>query len=299
MGSLTGRVAVVTGAGRGIGRAEALHLAAEGAAVLVNDLAASDGGAAAAEETVALIRAAGGKAEVDTHDVSDWEGAAEVIDHAIDSFGDLHIVVNNAGILRDGMSFKISESDWDAVIKVHLKGHFAMSRAAALHWRDKSKTGLPTHGRIINTSSDSGLFANAGQVNYATAKAGIATMTLVLARELERYGVTVNAIAPRARTRLTEGLGFFGEAQEGAFDRFAPERAAPVVAWLASDHAAEVNGQVFIVNGAQLMVVRGYDVAGTVDNDLAPWTVDRLAEASSELFANWPRTTPANATPNW
>lgn len=299
MGSLMGRVAVVTGAGRGIGRAEALHLAAEGAKVLVNDLAAADGSAAAAEETVELIRAAGGEADVDTHDVSDWASAEKVIEHARERFGDLHIVVNNAGILRDGMSFKLTETDWDAVIKVHLKGHFAMSRAAAVYWREKSKAQEPTHGRIINTTSDSGLFANPGQVNYATAKAGIATMTLVMARELERYGVTVNALAPRARTRLTEDLGFFGEATEGAFDRFAPERMGPVVAWLASEHAAQINGQVFIVNGAQLMVVRGYDVAGTVDNGQSPWTVGSLAAASDDLFATWERTTPTNATPNW
>lgn len=299
MSSLKGRVAVVTGAGRGIGRAEALHLAAEGAMVLVNDLAAADGSATAAEETVKLIEANGGIAEVDTHDVSDWAGAGEVIEHACSTFGAVHIVVNNAGILRDGMSFKLAEDEWDSVIKVHLKGHFAMARAAAVYWRDKSKAGESTHGRIINTTSDSGLFANAGQVNYATAKAGIATMTLVLARELERYGVTVNAIAPRARTRLTEGLGFFGQPENGAFDRFAPERVSPVVAWLASDHAAQVNGQVFIVNGAELMVLRGYEVAGSVDNDLTPWTVDTLAAASDKLFATWQSTTPANATPNW
>lgn len=300
MTALTGRVALVTGAGRGIGRAEAMHLAAEGAAVVVNDLGGETvAGETAAEQTVREIQELGGTASADHHDISTWDGAEAAVNAAVDTFGDLNILVNNAGILRDGMSFGLSEADWDAVIQVHLKGHFATTRFAGSYWRERSKAGHTTHGRIINTTSDSGLFANAGQINYAAAKAGIATMTLVTARELERYGVTVNAIAPRARTRLTEDLDFFGTAEEGVFDRFAPERLGPVVSWLASDHAAGINGQVFIVNGAELLVVGGYSVVGSVDNDAQPWSVSDLAGAHAQLFAAWPATTPPNSTPNW
>lgn len=304
MGSLDAKVAVVTGAGRGIGREEALHLAREGASVVVNDLGGGSDGlgtdTSPAQQTVDEIVAAGGQATAHHEDVSTWDGARSLIETAVSHYGRLDIVVNNAGILRDGMSFSISEEDWDSVIRVHLKGHFATAHFAGRYWRDESKAGRPVAGRIINTSSDSGLFSNAGQVNYATAKAGIASMTLVLARELEKYGVTVNAVAPRARTRMTEGLGFFGTTPEdGSFDRFAPERVAPVVAWLASDHAADINGQVIIVNGAELIVLRGYTVSGAVDNDEQPWTVETLAAAQERLFATWPSTTPLNGTPHW
>lgn len=304
MENLSGRVAVVTGAGRGIGRTEALFLAAEGADVVVNDVGgAADGGGAnatPAQRVVDEIVAAGGRACVNYDDISDWTGAKSLIDQAVETFGDLNIVVNNAGILRDGMSFSISEEDWDSVIRVHLKGHFATSHFAARYWRERAKSGSETIGRIINTSSDSGLFSNAGQVNYATAKAGIASMTVVLARELEKYGVTVNAIVPRARTRMTEDLGFFGTApSDDTFDRFAPERVAPVVGWLSTNDASDVNGQILIVNGVELIVLKGYEVAGTADNGSTPWTIDGLAAAKAGLFAQRPSTTPDSVAPNW
>ena len=203
MGLLDGKVAVVTGAGRGIGREEALLLAAEGARVVVNDVGAGlhgegSGDAHPAEEVVALIAANGGEAAVNGDDISSWAGGKNVVDQAIDTFGSLDILVNNAGILRDKMSFNMDESDWDDVIRVHLKGHFAATHHAAVYWRNRAKAGEDVSGRIINTSSEAGLFGNAGQANYAAAKAGIAALTWVEARELSRYGVTANAIAPRA-----------------------------------------------------------------------------------------------------
>src|ERR1700678_999403 len=223
MGMLDGKVAIVTGAGRGIGREEALLLASEGAKVIVNDVGASQpsetGEKNPAEEVVELIKKGGSDGAINSSDVSSWQGAKELVDEAVDTFGQLDILVNNAGILRDKMSFNMEESDWDDVIRVHLKGHFAPSQHAAVYWRNKDKSGEDVTGRIINTSSEAGLYGNAGQANYGAAKAGIAALTWILARELGRYGVTVNAIAPRARTRMTEGL--FGEMtkkDENAFD---------------------------------------------------------------------------------
>ena len=211
MGLLDGKVAVVTGAGRGIGREEALVLAGEGAKVIVNDVGAGLHGegsqdAHPAEEVVALIKKQGGEAAVNGDDISSWAGGKNVVEQAIDTFGSLDILVNNAGILRDKMSFNMDESDWDDVIRVHLKGHFAATHHAAVYWRNRAKSGEDVTGRIINTSSEAGLFGNAGQANYAAAKAGIAALTWVEARELGRYGVTSNAIAPRARTRMTETI---------------------------------------------------------------------------------------------
>src|SRR5580698_5544710 len=253
MGLLDGKVAIVTGAGRGIGREEALSLAGQGAKVIVNDYAGpltdTAAGEHPAQDTVDAIKASGGEAAVNGDDISSWEGGKNVVDQAIDTFGALDILVNNAGILRDKMSFNMDESDWDDVIRVHLKGHFAPSHFAAVYWRNKSKSGEPTSGRIINTSSEAGLFGNAGQANYAAAKGGIASMTWVLARELERYGVTVNAIAPRARTRMTENLGFFGASEEGGFDVWDPKNIAQLIGFLATDEAADVTGQVFVIFG--------------------------------------------------
>ena len=229
MGLLDGKVAVVTGAGRGIGREEALLLAAEGAKVIVNDVGAglhgeSGGDAHPAEEVVELIKAAGGEAAVNGDDISSWAGGKKVVDQAVDTFGSLDILVNNAGILRDKMSFNMDESDWDDVIRVHLKGHFAATHHAAVYWRNRSKSGEDVTGRIINTSSEAGLFGNAGQANYSAAKAGIAALTWVEARELGRYGVTSNAIAPRARTRMTETIfGGDGRARRGRVRRVGPE----------------------------------------------------------------------------
>ena len=228
MGRFDGNVAIVTGAGRGIGRSEALLLAAEGAAVVVNDLGGETTGEGSdqrpAQQVVDEITAAGGRAAANYDNVGDWNGGQALVAQAVDTFGDLNVVINNAGILRDKMSFNMDEAEWDAVVNVHLKGHFTTSRFAAAYWRQRSKeTAGPADGAIVNTSSESGLYANAGHVNYAAAKAGIASMTIVMARELERIGVRVNAIAPVARTRLTEAVaGDFMNKKEGDFDRFAP-----------------------------------------------------------------------------
>ncbi|MHB8438152.1 MAG: SDR family oxidoreductase [Acidimicrobiales bacterium] len=289
MGMLEGKVAIVTGAGRGIGREEALLLAAEGAKVIVNDIGASRAGEGSdvhpAEQTVKDINDAGGTAALNTDDVSSWSGAANLVNQAVDSWGQLDILVNNAGILRDKMSFNMEESDWDDVMRVHLKGHFACSHFAAVHWRNRSKAGEEVSGRIINTASEAGLFGNAGQANYGAAKAGIAAMTIILGRELERYGVTVNAISPRARTRMTEDLfGEMAKVEEGKFDAFGPANVAPLVAFLASDEAADVNGQNFVVFGGSVWVMEGWKPAGSVTRDSA-WTPKELADNKSTLFA--------------
>jgi NAD(P)-dependent dehydrogenase (short-subunit alcohol dehydrogenase family) len=289
MGMLDGKVAIVTGAGRGIGREEALLLAAEGANVIVNDVGASRTGEGAdvhpAEQTVQDIKSAGGEAALNTDDVSSWTGAESLVQQAVDTWEKLDILVNNAGILRDKMSFNMDESDWDDVIRVHLKGHFAMSHFAAVHWRNRSKAGEDVSGRIVNTASEAGLFGNAGQANYGAAKAGIAAMTIILGRELARYGVTVNAISPRARTRMTEDLfGEMAKAEEGKFDAFAPENVAPLVTFLASDAAADVNGQNFVVFGASVWVMQGWKAAGELKRDTR-WTPKELADNKSKLFA--------------
>src|SRR5436309_6416989 len=229
---LSGKVAIVTGAGRGIGRAHALALAAAGAKVVVNDLGGSLAGEGAdlspAEQAVAEIEAAHGEAIADGEDVADFEGARRLVEHAIDAFGCVDIVVNNAGILRDRMLVNMEEDEWDAVIAVHLKGHFAPTRHAAAHWRERSKAGEEVRARVINTSSPSGVFGNVGQANYGAAKAGIAGFTLIAAQELQRYGVTVNCLAPHARTRMTEETFEMGERPEG-FDPLDPANISPVV----------------------------------------------------------------------
>jgi NAD(P)-dependent dehydrogenase (short-subunit alcohol dehydrogenase family) len=299
MGMLEGKTAIVTGAGRGIGRAEALLLASEGAKVIVNDVGASRGGEGIdvhpAEQTVQDIKSAGGDALLNSSDVSSWDGAEALVAQAVDAWGKLDILVNNAGILRDKMSFNMDESDWDDVIRVHLKGHFAPSHFAAIHWRNRSKAGEDVSGRIINTASEAGLFGNAGQANYGAAKAGIAAMTIVLGRELERYGVTVNAISPRARTRMTEDLfGDMAKAEEGKFDAFGPENVAPLVAFLASPEAADVSGQNFVVYGGSVWVMQGWQPAGELKRDSA-WTPKELADNKSTLFKTHKSSVPAFA----
>jgi NAD(P)-dependent dehydrogenase (short-subunit alcohol dehydrogenase family) len=289
MGLLDGKVALVTGAGRGIGREEALLLAAEGAKVVVNDVGADLAGgqtsSTPAQQVVDTISASGGEAEANYGDVSSWKGASDLVDQAVEQFGSLDIVVNNAGILRDKMSFNIDESDWDDVIRVHLKGHFATSHFAARHWREKSKAGEEVSGRIINTSSEAGLFGSAGQANYAAAKAGIAALTWVLARELGRYGVTANAIAPRARTRMTESAFEGLAAKEGAFDQWAPENVAPIVAWLATDQAADVSGQIFVVFGGLVHAMAGFHSIGSLRRD-SRWTIGELIDNKAKLFGD-------------
>jgi NAD(P)-dependent dehydrogenase (short-subunit alcohol dehydrogenase family) len=295
MGMLDGKVAIVTGAGRGIGRGEAMLLAAEGASVVVNDLGVAREGEAEsgtpAEQVVADITAAGGTAIVSSHDVSSWDGAQELISLAVDQLGGLDVLVNNAGILRDAMSFNMSEEDWDSVIRVHLKGHFAPSKFACSYWREQSKnTGAPVNGRIVNTASESGLFGMASQVNYSAAKAGIASMTIVLAREMQKYGVTVNAIAPRARTRMTAAVGGeFMEAKEGEFDAWDPDNIAPVVGFLASEDAADVSGQVFVVWGPHLYLMRGWSLVNWLDAGEQRFTIDDLKARKADLFAAAPR----------
>jgi NAD(P)-dependent dehydrogenase (short-subunit alcohol dehydrogenase family) len=290
MGLLDGKVAVVTGAGRGIGREEALVLAGEGARVIVNDVGAGLHGegsqdAHPAEEVVALIKERGGDAAVNGDDISSWAGGKNVVDQAIDTFGSLDILVNNAGILRDKMSFNMDESDWDDVIRVHLKGHFAATHHAAVYWRNRSKSGEDVTGRIINTSSEAGLYGNAGQANYAAAKAGIAALTWVEARELARYGVTSNAIAPRARTRMTETI-FGGDgmsAGEGGFDAWDPKNIANVAAFLAAPASADITGQILVVFGGNIYAVSAFKAVGQVTRD-AEWSPEELVAAKGELF---------------
>ena len=253
-----GRVCVVTGAGRGLGREYALSLAAHGAHVVVNDLGGSRDGSGAdagpAQEVADEITAAGGVAVANTDDVSTWDGAAGLIQQAIDTFGRLDVLVNNAGILRDRMLFSMTEEEWDAVIRVHLKGTFAPSHHAAVHWRERSKAGETNDARIVNTTSVSGLYANVGQTNYGSAKAGIAAFTQIAAQELGRYGVTVNAIGPGALTRLTGDL----EVPEEIARNFAPTAVAPVITWLASPDSADVTGQVIEASGLVLAVAEGW-----------------------------------------
>jgi NAD(P)-dependent dehydrogenase (short-subunit alcohol dehydrogenase family) len=255
-----GRVAIVTGAGRGVGREHALLLAAHGAKVVVNDIGAGVDGAgkdaSPASEVVATIRQAGGEAVANGEDVSSWKGAKAMIDAAIAHFGRLDVLINNAGILRDRMLTNMDESEWDSVIQVHLKGTFAPSRHAAAYWRDESKKiGGPVKGRIINTSSTSGIYGNVGQVNYGAAKAGIAAFTIIAARELRRYGVTVNAISPTALTRMTEGLRQL-TAEEAAIR--APKWVSPTVVYLASEEAQDITGRVIQAGMGRIAVCEGW-----------------------------------------
>lgn len=289
MQRLSGRVAVVTGAGRGLGRSHALTLAAQGAAVVVNDPGvATDGGgdndSRPAAEVVTEICRSGGQAVATFDSCADWSGAEHIVSQAIETFGSLDILVNNAGIMRDRMSFSMSESEWDAVIDVHLKGHFAMSHFAGAHWRAASKRGEDVYGRIVNTTSESGLVGMTGQVNYIAAKAGITAMTIAMARELAPYGVTVNAIAPRARTRMTEQASRRTSAPSAVFDDRAPENVSPVVAWLASAEAVGVTGQILHCYGSTVSLLQGWRTAATIDAGEQPWTVDVLAERAMELF---------------
>jgi NAD(P)-dependent dehydrogenase (short-subunit alcohol dehydrogenase family) len=287
MGRLcAGRVAIVTGGGRGLGREYALMLAEQGAKVVVNDLGSTAAGEGAdlspAQQVVDDIRRAGGEAIVNGNDVSDWAGAKALIDATVNTFGRLDVLINNAGILRDRMMVNMTEAEWDAVIKVHLKGTFAPSHHAAQYWRQQTKArGAPVSARLINTSSASGIFGNVGQSNYGAAKAGIAAFTIISAMELRQYGITVNAIAPRAQTRMTEGLR---ERTEEEIKRRNPRWVAPIVVWLASEESAEVTGRVFEAGDGILKVAEGWHAGPGIDpvedpNELGPQVLDMLRKA--------------------
>ncbi len=284
MGALEGRVAIITGAGRGLGREHALLFAAEGAKVVVNDRGGANDGtgsdATPAQQVVDEIVAQGGEAVANYDDVADWEGAQRLINTAIDTFGDLDILVNNAGILRDRVLVNMSEAEWDDVVRVHLKGHFAPSRWAAAYWREEAKAGRAKPRNMVHTSSTSGLFSNPGQSNYGAAKSGIATFSQIIAKELTRYEVKSNCIAPAARTRLTlatPGLEDIMEAKEGAFDDWDPANVSPLVCYLSSADCA-FNGETFFVQGRTVKRVRSWEMGETVESD-ERWTVDALGKA--------------------
>ncbi len=290
MVDLKGRTAIVTGAGAGIGRSEALSLARAGAHVIVNDVAGGASGPRPAMSVVAEIRAAGGSAEASFDDISDSGGARRLIEQAAEHDGELDILVCNAGIVRDRTLVNMSADEWDAVIKVHLGGHFGPMHFAAAHWRARSKdAGAPVYGRIIATSSEAGLFGHDGQVNYSAAKAGIAAMAVVAGRELSRYGVTANAICPRARTAMTAGVVDGMEARPGEVDNWDPEAIPPFVTYLAGPAAADINGQVFVVYGATVKRMRMWSPMAEIVSD-RPWTDDELARRIPELGNGGPMT---------
>jgi NAD(P)-dependent dehydrogenase (short-subunit alcohol dehydrogenase family) len=295
-GLCDGRTVIVTGAGRGIGRAHALAFAAEGAHVVVNDvgvaLDGSETGQTPAQQVAEEITAAGGRAVANTDDVADWAGAERVIDTALENFGRLDVLVNNAGFLADRMLVNTAVQEWDAVLRVHLKGHFAMLRHAAAHWRAEHKTGRPVSARVVNTSSGAGLQGSIGQANYSAAKAGIAGLTLVAAAELGRYGITVNAIAPAARTRMTEQA--FAErmsAMDEEFDAMAPANVSPLVVWLGSAESAHVTGRVFEVEGGMVSVATGWQ-HGPVADKGARWEPGELGPVVDGLLAKAPAPEP-------
>ena len=284
-----GRVVIITGAGGGIGRQHALAYAETGAKIVVNDLGGDMHGGGRddhpAQETAALIREMGGEAVVNGDNVADFAGAGRMVQQAIDTFGGLDVVVNNAGILRDRMLTNMEEAEWDAVIAVHLKGTFAPTRHAVAYWREQSKAGNQPDARVINTTSPSGIFGNVGQTNYGAAKAGIATFSVIAAMELSRYGVTVNAIAPVARTRMTEGIGMTKPDDDTKFDALDPANISPLVCWLGSPEAAGVTGQVFLVAGDRIGVAEGWHRGPTAENDGLRWDPSTLGTIVPDLVS--------------
>jgi NAD(P)-dependent dehydrogenase (short-subunit alcohol dehydrogenase family) len=294
MGVCDGRVVIVTGAGRGIGREEALLFAAEGAKVVVNDYGVDlDGGgprSEVAESVVEEIRAMGGEAVANGDDVADWEGAQRLVNTAVETFGGLDTLVNNAGILRDRMLVNMTEDEWDAVIRVHLKGTFCTTRWAAAYWRERTKAGEENVARVVNTSSGSGLYANPGQSNYGAAKSGIASFSLIVAKELSRYGVTVNAIAPGARTRMSmsvPGAAARPEPKPDEFDRRDPANVAPLVVWLGSASSGDVTGQVFNVAGGMIGVAENWR-RGPSEDKGDRWSPAEVGDVVPKLLAQVP-----------
>lgn len=285
MAELDGRVVVITGAGRGIGREHALLMAAEGAKVVVNDLGGAPDGAGADETCAAAvaeeIRSSGGSAVANSDDVADWEGAKRLVQSALDAFGDLHVLVNNAGILRDRMLVNMTEEEFDSVVRVHLRGHFCPLRHAAEYWRQRSKAGVEVDRSVVNTSSTSGLLGNVGQTNYGAAKAAIASMSVIADLELGRYGVRVNAIAPAARTRLTAGLASTPE--PGAFDAGDPGNVSPFVAYLATD-GCPLHGQVYFVHGGRIQLMQPWSLHQRLDAD-ERWTIAGIRDAVEPFAA--------------
>ncbi|MCP3982845.1 MAG: SDR family oxidoreductase [bacterium] len=292
MGICDGRVVIITGAARGIGREHALAFAREGARVVVNDIGVeldgSGGGAGPAGEVVQQIRDEGGEAIVNGADVADFSQTGEAVKQALDAFGRLDVVVNNAGFVRDRMFVSCSEEEWDAVVRVHLKGHFCLARNAALHWRGESKAGHAVDARIINTSSGAGLQGSIGQSSYSAAKAGIATLTLIQAAELGRYGITSNAIAPSARTRMTEGVfaEMMAKPEEG-FDAMDPANISPLVVWLGSAESKDVSGQIFEISGGEISLADGWRTGPAIDKG-ARWAPDEVGTAVHDLIGKAP-----------
>jgi NAD(P)-dependent dehydrogenase (short-subunit alcohol dehydrogenase family) len=295
-----GRIVIVTGSGGGLGRAHALAFAAEGARVVVNDIGTSREGegtsAGPAQQVVDEIRALGGEAVANTDDVADWEGAQRLVQTALDAFGGLDVLVNNAGFLRDRMLANMSVEEWDAVIRVHLRGHFCTLRHAAGYWRDESKAGRTRDARLINTSSGAGLMGSVGQGNYAAAKAGIAALTIQAAAEMARYGVTANAIAPSARTRMTEvAMPDMMRAPESGFDAMAPENVAPLVVWLGSAESKDVTGRVFEVEGGSVSVADGWQHGPRADKG-DRWAPAELGDVVRRLRDKAPAPAPVYGT---
>jgi NAD(P)-dependent dehydrogenase (short-subunit alcohol dehydrogenase family) len=295
-GICAGRVVIVTGAGRGIGREHALEFARQGAKVVVNDFGVELDGSGkrtseVADSVVKEIEALGGEAAANADDVADWAGAESLVRTALDSFGRLDTLVCNAGFVRDRMIVSMSEQEWDDVVRVHLKGHFAPLRHAVAYWRDQSKAGNQIAARVVLTSSGAGLLGSIGQANYSAAKAGIATLTLIAAEELRRYGVTVNAIAPSARTRMTEGVFDWMEKPEAGFDAMDPANIAPLVTWLGSDGSEFVTGRIFEVEGGKLSVADGWQHGPEVDEGRR-WDPAEIGPAVRELLAQAPAPAP-------
>tara|TARA_X000000368_G_scaffold346027_1_gene285304 strand:+ start:3939 stop:4826 length:888 start_codon:yes stop_codon:yes gene_type:complete len=294
VGRLDNKVAVITGAGSGVGKEHALLLALEGAQVVVNDIGE------AANETVAIINANGGKAVSHIGSVSDWSTGEDLVSTALEAFGDLHILINNAGILRDAMCFSMSEQEFDEVISVHLKGHFVCARAAAIYWRNQAKAGNDSARRMIHTTSESGLFGGPAQSNYASAKGGILTLSLTLGRELSKYGVTTNVVAPRARTGLTDYIqSMAAPDSKDQFDVYDPANVSPFIVWLCTDEAQEINGQAFIVGGSGVWWMRSWSHINHIKLDAQQLSISQIDELKDDLFAGEDTGIPAFAAPKF